>query len=118
MSTLVLLLITGVVPSLPSIRDGAWATTPEGRLREDGAVWDLAFTPEGHVTQTDNMRNGTLEVYEGVWAAEADELALTLQVGDRELTLIYAYDLADDDLVLRRSSPGGAMAVVATFRRE
>lgn len=100
------------------LRDGSWATTPEHQLRQSESVWDLVLTGDGRVRQTGNMRNGSLEVYDGVWATHGNDLELTLQVDERRLELVYSYERIGDDLVLRRGSPRGDMAISVTFRRD
>lgn len=100
------------------LRDGSWATTPEHQLRQSESVWDLVLTGDGRVRQTGNMRNGSLEVYDGTWSTHGSDLELTLQVHERPLELVYSYELISDDLVLRRSSPRGDMAIRVTFRKD
>lgn len=99
-------------------RDGGWTTTSETRLEGDGSVWDLSLEPGGLATQTSNMRNGSLESFEGQWDVELDTLRLTLEVGGRRLPLAYTYEREADLLVLRRGAPEHDWGVVATFRRE
>ncbi len=64
------------------------------------------------------MPNGSLEVYDGMWATHGNDLEITLQVDERPLELVYSFEFISDDLVLRRSSPRGDMAISVTFRRD
>ena len=87
----------------------------EEALSEEGAVWDLIFMDEHKFTQTSNMRNGTMESWDGTWDMSEDALILRLNVNNRDLELKYSYEWAGKDLILRRSNPN--WGVVSTFRR-
>jgi hypothetical protein len=84
-------------------------------LRKEGAVWDLIFLDEDKFTQTSNMRNGTMESWDGTWDISLEALTLILNVSDRKLELKYAYEWDGKDLILKRSNPN--WGVISKFRR-
>ncbi len=103
-------------------RNGDTSTTTESQLREAGSVWALLFLEEGKLKQASNMRTGILltgetEVQEGSWTLADDALTLTFEMDQGPLPIRYTYEVKDDVLVLKRSSPNGAMMIVATFKK-
>jgi len=98
--------------------DGNEVKMSEAELNEEGSVWGLSFDDEKNVTQTSNMRTGSIETQEGAWIKTDDELTLELEMDERTIKLVYKYELKDDILVLKRSNPTGTWKVASTFKKQ
>lgn len=113
-------IITGTwnVVEFTKIIDGKPYTTNKRKLKEEASVWELSFMKEGVLKQTSNMRNGAMESWNGTWEQSTEELTLKLQLEEREIQIVYSYELNEDILVLKRSNPTGTWKVVGAFQRE
>lgn len=90
----------------------------EEKLKEDGSVWDLFIMEKGYLKQSGNMRSGVIESQEGLWETSANNLTFALQIDNREIKLVYKYQLIDNILVLERSNPMGTMKIISKFRKK
>jgi len=92
--------------------------TTQSQLEENNSVWELAIMEDGKIKQSSNMHSGTLESQKGTWKSSKNNLTFQLQLDNREIELIYTYELKNNILVLTRSNPSGTMKIISKFKRK
>lgn len=90
----------------------------EEKLKEDGSVWELFIMEEGNLKQSSNMHSGVIESQEGSWKTSDNNLTFVLQIDNREIKLVYKYQIIDNILILERSNPMSTMKIISKFRKK
>lgn len=93
--------------------------TTEDQLKAEGMSSEYNFLPDGTVKLASNMTgSGRMELMEGTWKLEADQLTFTLKMGENMADIVWDFEYKDDLIHLKRTSPDGSTSVVNSFRRK
>jgi hypothetical protein len=93
--------------------------TTEEQIKDQGMITDYFFMPEGKFKLVSNMTgSGTMETVEGTWKLDGDQLTCSLKIGENLADVVWDFELKEEVINLRRTSPDGSTSVVNTFRRK
>ena len=93
--------------------------TTEEQIKDQGMITDYFFMPEGEFKLVSNMTgSGNMETAEGNWRLEGNQLTCSIKIGENLVDIVWDFELKDDVINLRRSSPDGSTSVVNSFKRK
>lgn len=93
--------------------------TNEDQLKDQGMMSEYDFMPDGNLKLVSNMTgSGQMETMEGTWNLEGDKLTISFKMGENVADIVWDFELKDDHIHLKRSSPDGSTSVVNSFKRK
>ena len=93
--------------------------TTEEQIKDQGMITDYFFMPEGEFKLVSNMTgSGNMETAEGNWKLEGNQLTCSIPIGENLVDIVWDFELKDEVINLRRSSPDGSTSVVNSFKRK